>query len=243
MLTRLRLRSICPLAGVLFMAVPARAEGGGTTFEMGAGTDVPAYIGARAALELPPRLRIATGIGILPAPYVELINSVATQFEGYTEETAQLVEDTLQSSLVWRLHAGYRPFADNGFYFDGGYTLVTLGGTTSAEAVIAALFGQGGTVVEGTDPSEAHDYDISSTLHLVGFELGYLFELSEHVVLRTALGGIFTVAATTTVERQFEARRPTAADRFEEGVEEYLNDIYTSYVHSPIASVSVGYVF
>lgn len=225
-------------------APPAEAEEASDfSFEAAAATDVPVYVGARLSAELPHRLRLSTGIGILPGPYVELINAVATQFEGYTDETADLVEDTLQSSLVWRLHAGWRPFENSGFYFEGGYTLVTLGGTTSIETVIAVLSGQEGAMVEGRDPSEPHEYDISSTLHLVGFEAGYIFPIGENFTLRAALGGIFTVAASSTVENLFEARRQEAADRFNTGVEDYLNDTYKSYVHSPVVSVSVGYVF
>ena len=97
-------------------------------------TDVPAAISGRVSFEMPLRLRLSTSVGVLPEPYVALINEVVVAAGGYDESTAAVVESALASSLVWRSQVGWRPLADWGLYFDAGYSLATLGAGSMARS-------------------------------------------------------------------------------------------------------------
>jgi hypothetical protein len=79
-------------------------------------TDVPVQPGAKVTLEFPFRVQLSTSVGALPAAYIDLINAVVVAADGYDKQTADLVSDALQNSLVWRLHVGFRPLADYGWY-------------------------------------------------------------------------------------------------------------------------------
>lgn len=202
------------------------------------GTDLAIQIGGTVNLTLPQQVRISTTLGILPRPYVNLINEIITGFGWYDDLTAALIEDTLSESLIWRLHAGY--IFDFGLYIDGGYSLVTLGGGTSAEAVMSILTGE-----EPEVPGPERIYDVESTLHMLDIEIGWKGVFGDFV-LRCALGFSGTVASSTTVEQTFNVNNKAlqrGIDELERFTEAYLDDVYTSYVFTPVVSVSLGYRF
>jgi len=209
-------------------------------------TDFPVAIGGRISAEFPYRIQLSTGLGTLPGPYVDVINAVVVAAGGYDDATADVIRSALASSLVWRTHVGWRPLAKRGWYVEGGYGLVTLGGGITGQEVLVLL-------TEGTAPSEGGpggrtllDYDVRSTLHMVDVETGWRWLLwRDRIVLRAALGFAGTVGAKTTMQPR-DATRLTDSDALQalarEG-EAYLDDIYTSYVFTPVVSVGVGYRF
>jgi len=206
----------------------------------GAGTDFPLALGARADVEAPFRLRASTSIGVLPGPYVDAINGFVVAIGGYDQSTADLVKAALSASLVWRTHLGYRPFEHLGLYGEAGYGLVALGGSASASEVVAAATGR---EVPPGEATGSRAFDITSTLHMVDVELGWELALHERLRLRTAIGGAFTVASSTRIEPTYTPRSPRAVSELARAGEAYLDDTYTSYVMSPVASVSLSYVF
>ncbi|MBU1623403.1 MAG: hypothetical protein KJ597_07575 [Nanoarchaeota archaeon] len=203
-------------------------------------TDVPIEIGMRIAVEVSEIFRASVTLGVLPGPYVDLINAVVIAFDGYNDATADLITQALNNSLILRFNAGLRPWADLGLYFDIGYTLVTLGGGVAGEDLFAAVTG----ITPPTNlTGDEHPYDVASTLHLVGFEVGWQWVFAQSWTVRTALGAAFTVASNTTVEADFDPRFPSLVEDFTAFSEAYLDDVYTSYVHTPVICVSVGYRF
>ena len=204
-------------------------------------TDLPVQVGGRIQLETPHRIRLSTALGVMPGGYVQLINAVLVDAGAYPDATADLIESTLKESLVWRTHVGWRPFSDHGFYFEVGYTLVTLGGAATGQELLAGIVGASAPAGAG----ESRDYDVASTLHLFDFELGWEWVLWDALTLRAAIGLIATVAASSTVEARFDVVPALrgAVDSFERFSESYLVDTYTSYVFSPVASVGLGYRF
>ncbi len=205
-------------------------------------TDIPLHMGGRVAVETAQGLRGSLSVGILPGAYVDLINAVVMAFDGYNQATADLIQQSLQNSLVVRVHAGYRPWSHLGFYVDLGYTLATLGGDVANEGLISAVTGQ---EAPGITSLADEEYAVNSTLHLIGLEVGWQWVIAERWTIRTALGGAFTVAAASTVEAEFSVPRAGTAlvDAFEGIAEQYLDDTYTSYVHTATVSVAAGYRF
>jgi hypothetical protein len=201
------------------------------------GTDLPISVGGTASLQVPYGIRVSTGLGTLPAGYVTIINEVVTSLDGYNDATADLVEQTLQNSLVWRTHIGW--IADFGLYIDAGYTLATLGGGSSVEEIIVGIVGR-----EPPSRGAEREYDIESTLHMLDVEIGWKGVFWDAFVVRAALGFSGTIASKTTVQQRFSVNGPVVQrgiDEFEGFVEKYLDDTYQTYVFTPVFTVSLGY--
>ncbi len=225
------------------LAQEARASGPGAQgwhLEAGLGTDFPVQVGARVGLETPGRFRLSTSFGVLPKPYVSAINGVLVGAGAYDDDEADLVANTLSSSLVWRTHAGWRPFADAGFYADVGYALVTLGGGGTAAEIIAGL-------TDRELPPGAGGLEVAarSTLHMLDAELGWRFPIGPSFVAWGALGGAFTLGSSTrlTPEATQNPRVDQAARQIADAGEKRLDEIYTSYVFTPVLSLGAAYVF
>lgn len=232
------------VAVALLCTSAARAEDGGAgaswKLSVEAGTDFPLSVGARVAAEFPSRLRLSTSLGWLPRPYLRAINSVAVDAGAYDRPTADLIESGLQSAVVWRTHVGWRPFAGSGFYLDVGYGLLALGGEASPEEVLVALIG---IDPPGDIGDLGRSYTVGSLLHLADVELGWQWMVGERWTVRAALGGAFTFKSAATVEPDYEPAVPALTEAFTTLAENELNDVYQQYVHLPVLSLSVGYVF
>ena len=196
-------------------------------------------LAARVTVESPWRITVSTSLGVMPGPFVSLINEVATGFGWYDDTTAALIRSTLETSLVWRTHLGWRPFVSLGLYVEAGYGLVTLGGSATTEEIIEAL-----TAEEAAAAAGGKTYNASSTLHMIDVELGYVWDLGESGwYLQTALGFAGTLGSSTEVTPAFTPRAPQLVARFSDGLERYLDDIYQSYVFTPVVTLGAGYRF
>ena len=103
-------------------------------------TDIPVSLGVRATLTVKPGIRLSAGLGYFPGAYLDLINSVVIPFTddyGYSEEDGKVVRDTLENSLVARLHAGW-DFTEN-LYGEIGYGYVGLGGGLTGQDVLILI--------------------------------------------------------------------------------------------------------
>jgi hypothetical protein len=228
--------------GILLATTGASAAPPGYHLSLEAGTDFPAAVGARLSAEVPHRLRVGTSLGVLPGPYVDTINATVVGLDGYPQSTADLIRAALENSLIWRLQAGWRPFAARGFYADLGYCLVTLGGGATGDQLIAAATGN-------SPPSglTGRQYDIRSTLHMLIVEIGWEWSLwRDRLSLRAAIGGAFTMGASTSIDPAFTTSGPAQTrlvQAFTSFGENYLDETYTSYAHTPVISVAGGYRF
>lgn len=224
---------------VVGAASPARADA--PRFAAGVGTDAPVSVGVRGDVELPYRLRASTSLGFLPAPYVDGMNALLVGLGAYPQATGNLIKSAIRSSLAWRTHVGVRPFPKLGLYGDVGYGLITLGGEATAAEILEGVTGKSLNVSRLEAASRT--FDASSTLHMLDVEIGYLFPVSEHFVLRTALGGAFTLASSTTITSRYTPAAPRLVEEFTSYAETYLDDTFTSYVFTPTVGVGFAYVF
>jgi hypothetical protein len=236
------------LVAVASLPRAARAQAGGASapatrgwhLEAGVGTDFPVQVGARVGAEMPGRVRLSTSLGILPGPYVDAINGIVVATGAYGRDEADLVSNTLSTSLVWRTHVGWRPIASAGFYVDAGYGLVALGGGGTAAEIIAGLTDRDVPPGAGQLPISA-----KSTLHMLDVEVGWRFPIGPHFAAWTALGGAFTLGSSTrlTPDATNDPRIDQAARAIADAGARRLDDIYTSYVFTPVLSLGVAYVF
>jgi hypothetical protein len=221
----------------LLPAVPlllvAAAAAGEERLGIAATTSFPVDVGVRLTYEAPFPLRLSTSLGFLPGAYVDGTNAIVRAFGGYDDRTAELVRNSLQSSLVWRSHVGVRPF--RGFYAEAGYGLVSLGGGASAAEILAAVTGRS---VPGAG---SRTFTAHSTLHMLDVELGWEARLAPDLRLRTAVGGIFTLAASTHIEPDFDPGLlgSLAVKALARAGELYLDRMYEKYVHTPVVTIAL----
>ncbi|MBT3219414.1 MAG: hypothetical protein HN348_10010 [Proteobacteria bacterium] len=203
-------------------------------------TDVALDIGGRVDVELPYRLRLGFSAGVLPAPYVDVINAVVVALGGYDDVTAALIEATIKNSLIIHTDIGWRPFPKHGFYFNTGYQLATLGGGLSGAEVIEAAVGGDAPAV-----AELLDFDAAANLHMITVSVGWDIVIAKHFLIRPQLGGAFTVASKTTIEPDFSypAIFSGVMDTFTGESEAYLDDLFTSWVHTPTIGLHLGWRF
>lgn len=205
-------------------------------------TEAPVAITLGLSLEMPAGIRIKTGVGIVPSPYVELINVISTEAGWYDAATATLISATIDNSFIWRTHLGWRPFAEYGFYFGAGYSLVALGGGLTGPEIVAAVVAD---PPQGTGQGQsALEIDATAMLHMLDLEIGYEWLITEIWTLRVGLGGTFTVAGSSelTVDTA-GASQPQWAGPLTSKGEAYLDDVFTSYVHTLTLNLAFGYRF
>jgi hypothetical protein len=203
---------------------------------LGVGTDFPLSVHAAALLELPGRVQLSTSLGLLPRSYLEVLDDVLVRTGAYGEDDAQLVEDSLSSAVVWRTFLGWRPFAHRGFYFAGGYTLITLGGNvTSTRTLFRAL----GIDVPEDLLNEVALARVHSTLHQGALELGWQWNLPARLKLKLGLGGFATLAASSSLEPEVSEPFATLAQPLLNAAEGELNGNYRDHVHGGYVSLSL----
>ena len=231
----------CVSAFVL-AAPPATAPGRFEPWHLDVGvqTSVPADVAGRIDVEMPARLQFTTSLGVLPGPYVDVINGVAVAAGGYDDDTASLIRSSLQRSMVWRTRLGWRPLKKRGFTFGVGYGLLALGGEARGSEVVSAL--TGAEPPEARPGSGSTDYDIDPVVHAIDVEIGWRFLfLRDRLVLRTAIGYLGTLASSTTLQPGFEPARPGVEAGFRAASEAELDDLIESYFHAPLVTVSLGW--
>ncbi len=207
-------------------------------YALAAGTEFPLSVALRGQVEAPFRLRLSSAVGVLPGPYVSAINGILVGLGAYDQATADLIRDALGSSLIWRTHLGYRPFGRHGFTFEVGYGLVALGGGASASTLVSAATG-----ASSPEPGADKNVRVSSALHMLDVELGWEWVVFEHLFVRAAAGGAFTVAASSSVTPDYAPRAPRVTEAFGASSAAYLDETYTTYVFTPVLSLWAGYSF
>ncbi len=230
--------ALCLLLGT---PAPLRAASEDWHLQAEVVTDVPVDIGGRIALEFPGRARLSVGLGGLPGGYVSLVNAIVVAAGGYGESTAELIHDSLQRSLVLRVHFGWQPWPEYGFYFEGGYGMLSLGAATSQEDVLTRVTGVKSPLIE--ELSAGRNYGIESRVHMIDVELGWQWVFVKRVVLRLALGMAGTVGAETSISPRFKVTTDDSTHQYCDRAAHELNAIYRNYVFTPVVSVGLGYRF
>jgi hypothetical protein len=206
-------------------------------------TDVPTMIGIGSTYELPSRLRGSLSMGILPAPYLDLINAAMVGFDVYTQTTADLIDILLQNSLIMKGELGWRPWPARGWYLGLGGQLIVLAGDTTELTYYSE-----GIDEEILETAEEHtgSLDVSVRPKMLTGHIGHEWTIKERFMIRTNLGFAYTVSASSKVS---SSQTPTtrvgvvAVSTLESAAETYLNNVFTEWVHVPTVGVSAGYRF
>jgi hypothetical protein len=227
------MRARCSLSFlVLLLLVPAVARAGWEPV-LQVGSDFPVSASVGVSARTPFGLELSGNVGTLPGAYADVINSVAVSMGGYDEQTAELIRKSLRSSLVLSTAAGYDVVSRLRLHAD--YTIVSLGGATTTPDIVATVAG-----VPLPLGQRGRTFDISSTLQMLGLGVSWPFGLTHGMQLRVGLGARFTVAASTHIQ---SSGTTTQDETYARDAEQYLDDIYTSYAHTPVLSLQFEYGF
>jgi hypothetical protein len=206
-------------------------------WEVSAGTRFPLEIGVEGVLETPFGLTAHLGLGYMPRFYRDAINETAVGFGWYDDTDAALVAAALEDAFLLSPTLGWRPPPLRGLEIYGGYVLAFLGGTvTRAEA--EEISGQ--TLRE----SGLSEVPLSGTAH--GFQVGIAYQatLRPHLALRLSLAyfQIFGSSTRIDVDVNGQAAQRVVA-RVETRLDDYLADLLTTYVKSPLFGIAMVWRF
>ncbi len=209
--------------------------------DVGMDTEFPLAVGGFLAAEVPGRILFQLGAGVMPGAYSGAVNSVLTGVGAYDSTVAGFIQSALSNSFVLRASAGWRPFTDHGLELLGGYTLVTLGGSTTEGDVINAVLAEGGASQRVAAGSGA-TIPLSATMHNVHATIGWRWLMADdHFVMRASLSYMQCVAANVgvTLPAQGQAMETAVNQQLNAYVSPYL----TSYVKTPLVGLSAAYRF
>jgi hypothetical protein len=212
--------------------------------DLGVGTELPISVGGVVTAELPHRLLLQLGLGFMPHGYAYAIDDVLTSVGAYDKNISALLRNTLGNSFVLRASGGWRPFEDHGFEIMAGYTLMTLGGDTTAADVINAALAEGGSsqrVTTGT----TMNIPVSATLHNFHVGLGWRWLLAEdHMVIRASVSYLQCVASNVGVDLSGAGSQAAAAQGMvNDALNGFLGPLFRTYVKAPTVGLSAAYRF
>jgi hypothetical protein len=210
-------------------------------FDLGVATDFPISMGGYVGAELPGRILLQVGAGVMPGPYASAVNGVLTGVGAYSANVGNFVQNAISNSFVLRLSAGWRPFRDHGLELLGGYTLMTLGGSAAEGDVINAVLMQSGSGQRVAAGSGA-TIPLSATLHNIHATIGWRWlAADDHLVIRASLSYMQCLAADVGVSL------PGQSSAMETAVSQAVNAVVspylTSYVKTPLLGLSAAYRF
>jgi len=202
-------------------------------------TNAPVDVGARITAEAPFRVRLATGFGVVPGPYLGLINEAVSSAGAYDARTAEIVDGSFSGGTAWRTQLGFRPFAKSGLYVDAGYARVSLSGDVYGSDV-APQFED--VELDGVLVRDA-GYRVDTTLHMWLVEIGWHARLENRITLGAGLGVLGTLAANSTARANFEAGRTGSGATLSREATQRIDDAIETYGYVPTLTLRVGYDF
>jgi hypothetical protein len=212
--------------------------------DLGVGTYFPLSFSAEATLEFPFRILVQADIGWMPKPYSDTIVGLLGDFGVLSSVEEQLLKSAIQNSFVGRFSAGWRPFPSLGVEVLAGYTLVAVGGSSSAVQVIDAFLGSKGSKDQIPDVASTA-VPLSTMMNAFHVSIGYRFLfLEDHLVVRASLSYLQCFSSSTGVD----ATSPRPAEqalvsRVNADIQGYLNPYFTNYVKIPVVGLTMAYRF
>lgn len=212
-------------------------------------TDVPLQIGGGLLLETPSRFRLKTSVGVLSQAYLSASSNLASSLrEGYPDEAAAVLQDSLDSSFVWRSGLGFRPFRRAGLYGHVGFTWLRLAGQTTGEELSQAIMSIEGLEGIGEAMAQYGPEEVlyKSNIHMADTELGWEFTPGNRFALRLGVGWSFTMRSKSTVTARFDVEDDSnreEIEQFEEDGARTLDAIYENFLHPPTLHAGLGFRF
>ncbi len=207
-------------------------------WELSAGTRFPLEIGIEGALEVPYGFTAHLGLGFMPRLYRNAINETAVGFGWYDDTDAAVVAAALEDAFLISPTLGWRPPPLRALEVYAGYTVAFAGGSVTraeAEDVAGEELPGGGAVSE---------VPLSGTVHAFQVGVAYQIALRDHLSLRLSLAYFQIVGSGTSLDVEAPgAQAQRVVNRVETRVDDYVRDLLTTYVKSPLFGLAVVWRF
>jgi hypothetical protein len=216
----------------------AQAERAPVSWELSAGTRFPLELGIEGALETQFGLTAHLGIGFMPRLYRDAINEAAVGFGWYDDLDAAVVAAALEDAFLISPTLGWRPPALRALELYAGYVVAFAGGTVTT-AEVEDVSGE-----DLPDAVVAQSVPLGATAH--AFQLGVAFQipLQTHLALRLSLAYFQIFASSTSIDVTApSAQAQRVVDRVEVAVDDYVGDLLTTYVKSPLFGLALVWRF
>ena len=207
-------------------------------------TDFPILTGASVAWQHPSRLRLEGTAGVLPSPYVDVINTAMTTFDVYSDTTAELIDVVLQNAIVLHGQVGYQVLPQRPLSVSVGYQRIGFAGDTTD----ISLFSDAVIPDEILDAArnDFGELEVDLTAHMVSGEVGYDWLIKDRITLRASLAFAYTVKSNTAVSATREPSNPVEEETItlvNVAAADYLDFVFEEWVHLPMIGLSAGYRF
>lgn len=226
-------------AGSAAPAATAPGESGPRLgWELSAGTRFPLEIGIDGALEAPFGLTARLGLGFMPRFYRNAINEAAVGFGWYDDTDAAVVAAALEDAFLISPTIGWRPPPLRALEIYVGYVVAFAGGSvTQAEAEDISN-------EDLPDRANVGEVPLSATVHAFQLGVAYQIRLQQHVSLRLSLAYFQVVGSGTSIDLTLDgAAAQRIVDRVEVAMDDYIHDLLTTYVKSPLLGVAAVWRF
>ncbi|MCB0414627.1 MAG: hypothetical protein KDD50_09845 [Bdellovibrionales bacterium] len=190
-------------------------------FELEAGIEVPTQIGARAKFKLPGHWYATAGLGYSLNFLVGVGTALASGFGMVYSEEATLMNDALSNNFYIDLRGGYSFSENQGFFLEGGYSLLTGGGSATTIQTIDNAVRPLSAYALATDLS----INAGVTLHNLQLMGGYKWSLSENWGLVLSAGLVKPLSASSTLSF---SRYYIDQNRMEQDVKNLMNNLYVN---------------
>lgn len=192
------------------LASPRAPAPSGFALDLGAFVVAPVAVGGGITLEMPGRVQIRVGIGVLPDPFGEALASVAADVARWDASTERTIAGALGGALFFETGLGLRIV--EGLEIAVGYTLLW-------SSFRGSLGGAAGHV------------DVAS--HAVHPTLGYRVLLGDSLFVRIEAGWLHTLAGSVAITPEQPAIDASSA-------EAELAAALRRHAFSPTLTLAVG---
>lgn len=230
----MRVRTVSlALVGLLSRGAGAGAQTEPGRLELLLGTEFPQWLGGGLSVGVGRRARIQSVVGGSVAPYVDVVHLGVSAALGNPSREAAL-RKAVDSFVVWRTHALWRPSPSLGFEFGGGFGLMVVRGDVSGEVALA-IAETGATM--GLLPPP---YELRALLFQADLEAAWRVPLGSGFSLRFALGAAVTFYADTAIVPRYRVSAESAETQavLDRG-EAALGDWFSSWRLIPGASITL----
>ncbi len=233
------------LSGVLAVALCstvawAKSDAGGAPVRFGIalGGQFPVSASAEAQLELPGRLHLTAGGGVIPGPYQRLVNQAAIELGAWPAELGTFAVDHVRQTTVLTGGLGWRPFPGRGGFFvelNAAHIELSVSAYT---AEVMSTFAPGASLELSDGARRVEQLNLDLSMDLVGGQLGWMWDF-EPVFVRAGIGGLAVLRASVRPSVDWSDGANTRLGLLEEVAEDWTS-LFLRNVKVPTASLTLG---
>jgi hypothetical protein len=188
-------------------------------FFVGVTTQVPINVGLQLKAKHESGFYGNALLGVVPEPYVNLANNLATGLGLYSDQDAQIISDLLPQSRYLALGLGYEGIYLEGIYVQFNYVKIQASAQTTGRTFLETLLGRS---IPAT--GNGNNIDLEGEVTAWMLTLGHVFPIDEnwHILADLSLAKPMSSTSDLTLAGNF----PNLERLLNEELDSYLNDLW-----------------